>query len=94
MLIQSTEGPWDWSEARVLLKVAPEKINTPKLLGRRARTCYRRRFGMGVEGYWARRRDGLGGVLIDQDPGELQRMVSDDYAMRPTPRRPNESGSR
>jgi len=50
-------------------------------------------FGLGVDGYWARRRDGLGGMLIEGDPGELQRMVSEDYAMRPTRRRPDDSGS-
>jgi hypothetical protein len=40
-------------------------------------------FGIGMDGYWARRRDGLGGTLIDEDPGELQRMVSEDHAVHP-----------
>ena len=30
-------------------------------------------FGVGLDGFWARRRDGLGGVLASEDPGELRR---------------------
>ena len=40
-------------------------------------------FGAGLDGYWARRRDGLGGDLVDEDPGELRRRVHEDYAMKP-----------
>ena len=40
-------------------------------------------FGVGADGYWARRRDGLGAALIDQDPGELRRQVYEDYATKP-----------
>jgi hypothetical protein len=50
-------------------------------------------FGVGPDGYWARRRDGLGGTLIDGDPGELRRMVSEDYAMYPPRDRPGGSVS-
>jgi hypothetical protein len=49
-------------------------------------------FGMGSDGFWARRRDGLGGTLVSEDPGELRRMVSDDYAMYPPRSRPGGSG--
>ena len=45
-------------------------------------------FGLDSEGFWARRRDGLGGVLVNEDPGELRRMVSEDYAMCPPRGRP------
>lgn len=40
-------------------------------------------FGVGGEGYWARRRDGLGGEMINGDPGELRRMVAEDHATHP-----------
>jgi hypothetical protein len=44
-------------------------------------------FGAVAGGYWARRRDSLGGTLMDEDPGELRRMVIEDYAVRPLRRR-------
>jgi hypothetical protein len=50
-------------------------------------------FGMGSDGFWARRRDGLGGALVSEDPGELRRMVSDDCAMYPPRSRPDGSGT-
>ena len=40
-------------------------------------------FGVGPDGYWARRRDGLGETLIDLDPGEVRRQVHEDYTMKP-----------
>jgi hypothetical protein len=40
-------------------------------------------FGAGPDGYWARRLDGLGETLIDQDPGQVRRQVYEDYAMKP-----------
>jgi hypothetical protein len=40
-------------------------------------------FGVGSEGYWARRRDGLGATLTDREPGEVRRQVHEDYAMKP-----------
>lgn len=40
-------------------------------------------FGVGSGGYWARRRDGLGAALADQDPGEVRRQVQEDYATKP-----------
>ena len=42
-------------------------------------------FGVGLDGYWARRRDDLGETMIDQDPGELRRLISEDYAVYPPP---------
>jgi hypothetical protein len=50
-------------------------------------------FGRGSEGFWARRRDGLGGALVNEDPGELRRMVSEDYAMYPPRGRPGGAGT-
>lgn len=47
--------------------------------------------GVGLDGYWARRRDGLGETLIDEDAGELRRMVSEDYAVYPPRIRPGGS---
>lgn len=40
-------------------------------------------FGAGQGGYWARRRDGLGGTMTADDPDVLRRPVSEDYAMKP-----------
>ena len=40
-------------------------------------------FGVGLDGFWARRLDGLGETIIDPDPGEVRRKVSEDYAMNP-----------
>jgi hypothetical protein len=40
-------------------------------------------FGEGYDGFWARRRDGSGETLIDEDPGQLCRQVRNDYAARP-----------
>ena len=48
-------------------------------------------FGVGLDGYWARRRDDLGVTLIDEDPVELRRMVSEDYAVHPPCIRPGGS---
>lgn len=39
--------------------------------------------GVGLDGFWARRRDGLGETIIDEDPDEMRRKVSEDYAMKP-----------
>jgi len=39
-----------------------------------------------VRGWWARRRDGLGGDITADDPGELRTAVSEDYALKPVPR--------
>lgn len=50
-------------------------------------------FGTGPDGFWARRRDGLGGALVSEDPGELRRMVSEDHAMHPPRRRPGGAGT-
>lgn len=46
-------------------------------------------FGIGLGGYWARRRDGLGETLVHHDPGELRRMVSEDHATYPPRIRPD-----
>jgi hypothetical protein len=37
-------------------------------------------------GWWAERRDGLGGRLIAADPEELFRDIQADYALNPVPR--------
>jgi hypothetical protein len=34
--------------------------------------------GIGMDGFWARRRDGPGETIVDEDPGELQRQVRED----------------
>lgn len=35
--------------------------------------------GVGLDGFWARRRDGLGETLIEEDPGKLERRLREDY---------------
>ena len=37
-------------------------------------------------GYWARRRDGLGGDIAAEDPDELWSAIFADYQFRPVPR--------
>ena len=39
--------------------------------------------GVGLDGFWARRRDKLGGEIRAADPDELRRRVGEDYAMHP-----------
>jgi hypothetical protein len=39
-------------------------------------------------GYWAARRDRIGGLLMAADADELRRAISDDYALKPVPREP------
>jgi hypothetical protein len=37
-------------------------------------------------GYWAARRDRIGGLLMAADADELRRAISEDYALKPVPR--------
>ena len=37
----------------------------------------------GPGGFWARRRDGIGKTLTDEDPGGLRRQIREDYSARP-----------
>jgi len=37
-------------------------------------------------GFWAARRDRIGGLILAGGPEELRRAVADDYAGRPVPR--------
>jgi len=37
-------------------------------------------------GYWARRRDGLGGTMTADDPEKLREQVIADYSVKPVPR--------
>lgn len=39
-----------------------------------------------VRGWWARRRDGLGGDITAPGPDELQRALREDYGLKPVPR--------
>jgi hypothetical protein len=39
----------------------------------------------GERGYWARRRDGLGGDITASDPGELWAAIRADYAVKRVP---------
>lgn len=39
--------------------------------------------GAGVDGFWARRRDGTGETMTGEDPGELRRQIREDYSARP-----------
>jgi hypothetical protein len=40
-------------------------------------------FGTGVNGYWARRLDGIGETMTARDPGDLRQQVYEDYGMKP-----------
>ena len=37
-------------------------------------------------GWWAQRRDGLGGDITAEAPDELNTALSEDYALKPVPR--------
>jgi hypothetical protein len=37
-------------------------------------------------GYWAARRDRIGGLLTAADADELRQAISEDYALKPVPR--------
>lgn len=37
-------------------------------------------------GYWAARRDRIGGLLTASDPEELRNAINEDYAVKPVPR--------
>jgi hypothetical protein len=39
-------------------------------------------------GYWAARRDQIGGLLTAANPDELRQAITDDYAVKPVPREP------
>jgi hypothetical protein len=37
-------------------------------------------------GYWAGRRDGIGGLLTAETPDGLRRAITEDYGVNPVPR--------
>jgi hypothetical protein len=37
-------------------------------------------------GWWAKRRDGLGGLIIAADPSELRALIYADHDLKPVPR--------
>jgi hypothetical protein len=39
--------------------------------------------GVGLDGFWARRRDAVGETMIHEDPGQLRRRIREDYGARP-----------
>lgn len=45
-------------------------------------------------GYWAARRDRIGGLLTAADPDALRDAISEDYAVKPVPREPVARGGR
>ena len=48
----------------------------------------------GERGYWAARRDRIGGLLTASDPGELRDAITEDYAVKPVPRESAARGGR
>jgi hypothetical protein len=40
----------------------------------------------GERGWWAARRDKIGGLLTGADPAELEKAILADYSLRPVPR--------
>jgi len=45
-------------------------------------------------GWWAARRDRIGGPLTAADPDELRQAITEDYAVKPVPREPVARGNR
>ena len=45
-------------------------------------------FGAGADGWWARRRDHLGGEIRAADPDELRRLVREDHGVKPVREHP------
>ena len=45
-------------------------------------------------GYWAARRDRIGGLLTAPTPDELRQAITEDYALKPVPREPAARGGR
>ena len=45
-------------------------------------------------GYWAARRDRIGGLLTAPTPDELRQAIAEDYAVKPVPREPAPRGRR
>jgi hypothetical protein len=45
-------------------------------------------------GYWAARRDRIGGLLTADSPDELRQAITDDYAVEPVPRETAARGGR
>ena len=45
-------------------------------------------------GYWAARRDRIGGLLTADTPDELRQAITEDYAVKPVPRKPAARGGR
>ena len=45
-------------------------------------------------GYWAARRDRIGGLFAATNPDELRRAITSDYAFKPVPREPARRGGR
>lgn len=39
-------------------------------------------------GWWAARRDRIGGLLTEATPDELRQAITEDYAVKPVPREP------
>ena len=45
-------------------------------------------------GYWAARRDRIGGLLTALSPDELRQAITEDYTVKPVPREPAARGGR
>jgi hypothetical protein len=39
--------------------------------------------GVGLDGFWARWRDGRGETIVDADPGELRRQLQENHTQTP-----------
>ncbi len=39
--------------------------------------------GVGLDGFWAHRRDGLGGEIRAAEPDEIRRLLAEDYSIKP-----------
>jgi len=48
----------------------------------------------GERGYWAARRDKIGGLLTAKAPDALRDAIAGDYAVKPVPREPTARGGR
>jgi hypothetical protein len=49
--------------------------------------------GHDERGYWAARRDRIGGLLTAPSPDGLRQAITEDYAVKPVPREPGPRGA-
>ena len=76
-------------------QAAPRAAGTPQSMAARDQALEALRFHWGdayeigeddEHGWWAKRRDGKGGLITAADPDELRRLIYEDHDLMPVPR--------